>query len=180
MCAKPCMDNGFILIFSDIIFNVNIIKSLLNTRGDIVLVIDNSYRYHKHEIDKKLDLVVSKAKPKSYYRSLLPTSMVEIVRIGKNISKDEADYEFIGIAYFSPKGAEILKKIYEDCKKNHEGKFHEAESFEKAAITDIIQEIIDRGFIVNGLEVYKGWMEIHIPKDIEIAERETKYLQEIK
>jgi len=166
------MDNGFILIFSDILFNENIIKSLLKTKNHIVLLVDNSYRYHKHEIDKKLDLVVSKTKKKSYYRTLYPTTMNEVSRIGKNIDKDEADYEFIGIAYFSPEGANILKKVYDDCKQHCRGKFHEAESFDRAGITDILQEIIDRGFTINALEIYKGWMEIHNPVDVEIAEKE--------
>lgn len=176
MQATDYMDNGFILVFSDILFNENIIKTLLDRKEDIILVVDNSYRYHKHEIDKKLDLVISKTKPKNYYRSLRPTSTIEIIRIGKNIKKEEADYEFIGIAYFSEEGAKILKKVYEDCKKI-DGRFHEASSFDKASITDIIQEIIDRGFTVNGLEVYKGWMEIHEPRDIKVAEEEIEYIQ---
>ncbi|MFB0562328.1 MAG: isocitrate lyase/phosphoenolpyruvate mutase family protein [Candidatus Lokiarchaeia archaeon] len=172
LCAREIMDDGFILIFSDILFNESIIKSLLKTKDFITLLVDNSYRYHKHEIDKKLDLVVSKTKKKSHHRALHPTTMNEIIRIGKNIDKDEADGEFIGIAYFSPEGVNILKKVYDDCKKHWKGKFHEAESFDRAAITDILQEIIDRGFTVKALEIYKGWMEIHNPVDIKIAEKE--------
>ena len=135
------------------------------------MLVDNSYSYHKHDIDKKLDLVVSKTKQSSYYRTLQPSTMIEVTKIGKNISKNEADFEFIGIAYFSEKGAEILKKIYDDCKKKHltEG-FHEADSFSKAGVTDIIQEIIDKGFTVNALQVYKGWVEIHNKKDKKIVE----------
>ena len=129
-------------------------------------------------MDKKLDLIVSKTKKTSYHRTLHPTTTNEVIRIGKNIDKDEADYEFIGIAYFSSEGANTLKKIYDDCSQHSTGKFHEAESFDKAAITDIIQEIIDRGFTVNALEVYKGWMEIHNPKDVKIAEKEIVQEQE--
>jgi len=174
--AESVMENGFILIFSDILFNDDIIKSLFRTKEDIVLVVDNSYQYHKHEIDKKLDLVVSKTKVSSYYRTLHPTGTNEIVRIGKDIKKDDADYEFIGMAYFSAQGANILKKVYHDCLENQHGRFHEATSFDQADITDIIQEIIDRGFMVNALEVYKGWMEIHNSKDMKIAEKMTSSL----
>jgi choline kinase len=94
---------------------------------------------------------------------------VEIARIGKNIRTDEADYEFTGIAYFSEEGARILRKVYQDCLATDDGAFHEAESFAHAGVTDMIQEIIDRGFSVLGLEVYQGWMEIHKPEDVEIA-----------
>lgn len=172
MQAKDSMDEGFVLVYSDILFNEDILESLINSNGDIVLLVDGSYRYHKHEIDKKLDLVasVSKRKISSYYRTLHPSKMVEVRRLGKEISKDDADFEFIGMAYFSERGAEILKKVHEDCKRNNEGEFHEAESFDQASHLDILQEIIDRGFTVNALEIYKGWIEIHNEEDIEIAD----------
>jgi phosphoenolpyruvate phosphomutase len=171
MCAENQMENGFVLLYSDIIFNEEIMNQLIKNEEDIILLIDNSYSYHKHDIDKKLDLVIGKTKQFSYYRTLQPTTMIEVTKIGKNIPKEEADFEFIGIAYFSEKGAEILKKTYDDCKdKYKKEKFHEAKSFSRAGVTDIIQEIIDRGFTVNALQVYKGWMEIHNIKDKEFAE----------
>jgi len=170
-CAKDSMNEGFVLVYSDILFNENILRSLIDSDNDIVLLVDNSYRYHKHEIDKKLDLAIGKEKKSSHYRTLQPSKMIELAKIGRNISKDDADFEFIGMAYFSKKGAEILKKVYYDCKNNAKGKFHDAKSFDKASDIDMIQEIIDRGFIVNALEVYKGWIEIHRKKDIKIAEK---------
>jgi len=170
MKARNSMDNGFILIYSDILFNDEILKKLIQTESDIVLLVDNSYTYHKHEIDKKLDLIITKTKPSSFYRTLQPQTMTQIECIGKNIDKNNADYEFIGIAYFSDKGAEILKKVFDDCEKKYKNKpFHESSSFKKAGVTDIIQEIIDRGFVVNALKVYKGWMEIHKKEDVKIA-----------
>ncbi len=171
-CAREALNNGFILLYSDILFNEEILKSLIQTEGDIVLLVDNSYTYHKHDIDKRLDLVVSNIEQSVYHRMLQPTSLIKVKEIGKNINKKRADFEFIGLAYFSEKGAEILKKVYDDCSEKYKNnKFQEADSFDKAGITDIIQEIIDRGFTVNALQVYKGWIEIHNKKDKEIAEK---------
>lgn len=168
-CARKSMKDGFILVFSDILFNQEIFQNLVESKEDIVLLLDESYRYHKEDLEKDLDLVVGKKKRSPYHRELQPTSLVEVTGIGKKINKDRSDYEFIGIAYFSERGAEILEKVYDDCSENHEEKFHESESFDQAAITDIIQEIIDRGFTVYGQEVYKGWMEIHEKEDEEKA-----------
>lgn len=168
--AELEMSNGFIYINSDILFNEHIINNLLNSKKDIILVVDNSYIYHKHEKEKKLDLVLAKSKPVEERRRLYQMDN-EILRIGKNINKNMADYEFIGIAYFSEYGVEIIKKIYNDCRLNHKGSFHEATSFERASFTDFIQEVIDRGFTVNLLEIYKGWIEIHNNEDIELAKR---------
>ena len=177
MCARKEMSQGFILLYSDILFNEEILKQLTANEADIVLIVDNSYNYHKHDLDKKLDLVKSKTKQSSYHRTLQPSSMIEVTKVGKNISHKNADFEFIGIAYFSEKGSDTLKKVYDDWKKKYETtKFHEAENFSKAGVTDIIQEIIDRGFTVNALQVYKGWIEIHNKKDQKHAEEMIKAL----
>ncbi len=168
--AEEDMEEGFIFIYSDILFNEQIIKNLLNSKGDIILVLDNSYTYHKHKIDKILELVLTKNKPSEQTRDLYQIKN-KIIRIGRSVNKDMADYEFAGIAYFSEYGVEIIRRIYNDCKLNHKGDFHEADSFERASFVDIIQEVIDRGFQVDILEVHKGWIEIHNKKDIEFAER---------
>ncbi len=168
--AEEEMEGGFIFIYSDILFNEQIIKNLLSAKGDIILVLDNSYTYHKHKIDKNLELVLTKNKPSEQDRDLYQLEN-EIIRIGRGINMDMADYEFTGIAYFSEYGVEIIRKIYNECKMSHKGNFHEADSFENASFIDLIQEVVDRGFRVDILEVHKGWFEIHTKKDIKTAER---------
>lgn len=174
MAAVGHMDAGFLLVYADILFDPAILGRLINSGKDIVLAIDNSYSYHKHEIDKKLDLVVTKKRFDAHYRRLQPSQATEIVRVGKEIEAEVADYEFIGLAYFSQQGAEALRQVYERCAGVGSTPFHEATDFHRASITDIIQEMIDTGFSVHGHEVNKGWIEIHSPGDVEVAEREIK------
>ena len=80
------------------------------------------------------------------------------------------------MAYFSNKGVEILKTIFEELNSKLKNKFQEADSFEMASITDMIQEIIDRGYCVNGMEISQGWREIHSPTDLDIVEKEIETL----
>ena len=35
--------------------------------------------------------------------------------------------------------------------------------------TDVIQEMIDRGFKIHFMEIHQGWLEIHRVEDIELA-----------
>jgi phosphoenolpyruvate phosphomutase len=170
--AREHMGQGFILVFSDILFDRAIVERLLRSGKDIVLGCDNSYTYHSHAIDKRLDLVVSRKSFDTRYRSLRPASVIELVRIGKGLELAGADYEFIGMAYFSQEGARIFLEVYDDLARNSQGPFHEASSFEQASVTDGLQEIIDRGYSMHGLEVSKGWMEIHGLEDVKIAEYE--------
>ena len=95
-----------------------------------------------------------------------------ITRIGKEVPSQLADYEFIGLAYFSENGAEIIRKVYRDALSKNPSPFHEAPSFEQASIVDIDQEIIDLGFPVLGMEVSTGWIEIHTRVDVGKAEQE--------
>ena len=92
-----------------------------------------------------------------------------MAKIGKKIDPASATHEFIGLAKFSKTGAEQFLQTYHDVLKNLEGKIQEAEDISQIRLTDLIQEMIDRGFNVHYLEIHKGWLEIHFPKDIELA-----------
>jgi len=167
--AEEDFKNGFLYINSDILFSEEIINKLISTPHDIVLVVDRTYKYHKHEIDKKLDLVLTKNRPIDRIWQLYDEDN-EVVRIGKNIKIEMADYEYIGIAYFSKNGADILRNVYYDCKKVYKGRFHEAIDLEHADLMDLIQEIANRGFKVKTVEIHKGWIEINNKKDVISAE----------
>jgi len=61
----------------------------------------------------------------------------------------------------SERGAEIVKETYKQIIERYNGKrFQEAESVEKAAFTDLVQEMIEAGHKVGCVDIYKGWMEI--------------------
>ncbi len=168
--AVPEMDDGFLLIFSDILFDESIITRLLKSKEDIVLVADASYPFHRHEIDKDLDLIIGKQEG-GFYREPSITLEKEVSFIGKKIKKEIATHEFIGIAKFSKYGAKNLIDVYNDCKQDHKGKFHENENFKQASIIAMLQEMIERGFKIHYIETNKGWMEIHNKKDYEMAKK---------
>jgi len=177
MKAKEKMSRGFIYVMSDLLIDEKLIKELLERKDDIILVVDSSYLYHKHEIDKKLDAVVTRkgkqGKQPSYQK--LRKLDDEVILIGKNISKETMTHEFVGIAKFSKQGAENLIKVYEDIQENNQGSFHEAESLEKAMDIDMFQELIRRGFKISVLETNGGWIEIHNEKDINYAKEILRY-----
>lgn len=174
-CAQNYMNSPFVFTYADILFDESVIRNLLKVTekensADIVLVVDNAFQYHKHQVDKELDLVITKNKEQDSFREVMGAAAEEIVSIGHKIDKSLADYEFIGIAYFSKKGTEILKDVYRDSLEKYSQKpFHEAENIYKANFTDIIQEIIGRGYKVNVFKTYKGWMEIHDENDLNLA-----------
>lgn len=171
MCAKHKMKNGFIYVNGDVLVDERLIKELASRKEDIIIVIDNSYLYHKHEIDKKLDAVITKCGRQDAYQRLRDLND-EVIKIGRNISREIMTHEFIGLAKFSKEGAEKLIQFYEEWRQFHQGKFNEAENFYLASDTDMFQELVNRGIKVAVHETNGGWLEIHKPKDL-------SYVQEI-
>ncbi|MFX1255627.1 MAG: phosphoenolpyruvate mutase [Promethearchaeota archaeon] len=179
MCARSEMDEKTIILFSDVIVDPLIIKHLTTMPHDITLVIDRAFfedPQASQKGPKKLDLVITSDTPVIDQRVVDFYKETTILKIGKNINLKDAHCEFIGLSMFSKKGLEILKRIYDEMSQNPNKLFHEAINFNYASFTDIIQEIIDRGYTVNAVEIYKGWSEL---KTFEDYYRITKQLKSI-
>ncbi len=160
---KPEMKQGFILVFSHILFDDSIVKRLLTSRGDIVIAADSSYPSYRKA--NNVNLVITKNKP--LYREFLSEMEKEVSAIGVNVKRDTATHEFIGIAKFSPRGAETLLQVCErvqesEIKKSAQG---------KVLFTDLLQEMITKGVTVTLMETFKGWIEINHKKNYELAKK---------
>lgn len=169
--AKKRMRNGFIMLYSDILMKDNIIKELINQREDIVLVADNSTQYHEPQEGNVLDFIIGKHQHKPARREIRFASENVVAKIGNKINPETASHEFIGLAKFSKTGAEQLIETYNDVVKNFQGQFQESEDISRLNFTDLIQEMIDRSFVVHFMEIHKGWLEIHNSDHIALAEK---------
>jgi len=177
-CARSQMNGPFIFLCSDIIFNENNIRDLLKAalsdpEKDIIIMVDNTYQQYKNQTGKNLDLVTTKNKIADPMRQVLRIIEEKVDQIGhQKMKKQIADYEFIGIAYFSERGAKIIKDVYDDAKKKY-GKtsFQEATNIHRADLTDLLQEIVDRGYRVHILKIWKGWMEIDNEADYKLVKK---------
>ena len=166
--AEETMEEGFIFSYCDIIYTKKIVQKLLDSPYDISLIIDIAWakRYEgrtQHPTDEaELACVVNG----------------KVTRLSKFFNPEAAYGEFIGLAKFSEKGAEILRRNYHRAKKNkwckYEGRFHDAISIDKAYLTDMIQELILRGYPVHSIDIQKGWVEIDTEQDFEYAKQLIK------
>ena len=169
MEARKKMTSGFIMLYSDILFEENIMSKILTCQENIVLIVDNTMQYHAPEANKIQDFVISKNKHLPTRRKISFACENIISKIGSKLNPETATHEFIGLAKFTKTGAEQLLQTYEDCVKNYHGKLQEADNINQFKFTDLIQEMIDRGYVANFLEIHKGWLEIHSTEDIELA-----------
>jgi phosphoenolpyruvate phosphomutase len=161
MCAEHEMNTGFIVTYSDIIFEKNIVKKLLEYKEeDIVLAVGIDWTSHykdrfQHPIEEAEKVIVNRDK---------------VTKIAKAINPNEAHGEFIGMALFSERGSKILKKNYKIAKKEFKNKpFHTAVSIERADIIDMIQELIDKHYDISYIDIDGGWTEIDTMEDYKKA-----------
>jgi phosphoenolpyruvate phosphomutase len=171
LIAKEKMSNGFIMLYSDILMEDHILSKLMECKEDIVLVADNSTQYHQPEEGNILDYIISKNHYKSARREIRFISENVVANIGNKINPETATHEFIGLARFSKTGAEQFLETYSDVINNFSGKFQESKDISQLTFTDLIQEMIDRGFAIHYMEIHKGWLEIHNADHIALAQK---------
>ena len=154
-----------IITYGDILFNNKIISELVSNENDIVIAVDSSFKYHKHDIDKKLELV-SYVNPDHNLsrRKLRMTDTFEVKKISKNLNIEEAQSEFFGLAYFSKNGISKLKSCYEEIKKDKTS----------SVFIDILNFMVKKEIKVSCNEFDGGWIELHTENDFKLAEKELE------
>ncbi len=161
--AEDEMDDGFVFSYSDIIFETGILEKLLQSEADISLVVDVDWiRSYEHRYQHP----ISEAE-------LVELEKDRITKIGKKICAPQEAYgEFIGLAKFTKRGAEVLKENYRGVAGQYQNRpFQQATSLEKAYLTDMIQELIDRDYAISSVDIKGGWIEIDTSEDLERARK---------
>ena len=167
MACKSIIDDEVLTSYSDIIFDENILNSMLDFKGDIGIAVD---------LDWEKNYANRIQHPKSQADNVLMKNN-KILKIKKNIKESESTQklgEFIGFMKLSKNGAKIFVEKYEHLLKSHKGKFQNAPSLKKAYLTDMIQELIDSEFLVEPIILDGKWHEIDTPEDLQAARKNLK------
>jgi phosphoenolpyruvate phosphomutase len=173
MASILCADNShefFTLIaFSDLLFERELLEKLLKSERDITILVDTTCR-KGHATKCGSDLVKIASTQDEANESPNESRLGRVVRIGKNHLSEEADGEFIGLALFSARGFKLLRQAYETgCLQLENVSFHEAQTPQKASLTDVLQELICQDHEVNSIEISSGWREINSFEDYRTA-----------
>jgi len=135
--ARGTFEGGFICLNSDTVFDVEILKSLLESEGDICLAVDK-----KECTEEDMKVKVKNG----------------IIKIDKRIPKEEVYGEFIGIANFSERGEKKLIHALSNMP---------TDMRRKGYVSIGIQGLIDRGHKVCEVEIQRRfWKEIDFIEDL--------------
>ena len=160
--AEKIVNGNIIISYSDILFEPHVVKRAIESIHDISIVVDIDWRGY---------YVNRKDHPLTEAENVIFNSDNEVLKIGKiNTGKNDVHGEFIGMIKLSNKGAELFKSHFHRCKKLYWNKpFQRAKIFQKAYLTDMIQELVDVGLKVNCVIIEKGWKEIDTVEDYQKA-----------
>ncbi|TLY24436.1 MAG: phosphoenolpyruvate mutase [Nitrospirae bacterium] len=175
-CAEQALKGRCLLLYSDIIFETGILLKLLKSPADMTIVVDQAWA-DQHKLPRphfKPDLVLLDNPPATGYRFVPPDGPNRLVKIGQHLDPERAHGEFIGLAMLSEQGTEKFQSAYKSASQNPEAPFHEAPSLTKASLVDMLQELVDRGYNVSCLTIYKGWMEVDTFEDYQQAWADLK------
>ena len=160
--AEDFINGNIIISYSDILFDSTVVKRTLQSNHDISVVVDIDWRGY---------YVGRKDHPISEAENVIFNSNNEVAKIGKiNTGNEEVHGEFIGMIKLSNRGCEIFKEHFNRFKKLYWNKpFQRAAIFQKAYLTDFIQELVDIGIKVHCVIIESGWKEIDTVEDYKKA-----------
>ena len=160
--AEKVINGNIIISYSDILFNSSVVQRVLDSNHDISVVVDIDWRGY---------YVGRKDHPISEAENVVFNSNNEVEKIGKiNTGNAEVHGEFIGMIKLSNRGTEIFKQHFNRLKKIYWNKpFQRAKIFQKAYLTDFIQELVDIGIKVHCVIIESGWKEIDTVEDYKKA-----------
>ena len=160
--GEDVINGNIIISYSDILFEPFVVKRAMESDHDISVIVDVDWRDY---------YIGRKDHPLSEAENVIFNSNNEVVKIGKIASdKEEVHGEFIGMIKLNHRGCEILKQNFHRVKKLYWNKpFQRAKTFQKAYLTDMIQELVDIGIKIHCVIIERGWKEIDTVEDYKKA-----------
>ena len=158
MTANKHFQNDLVVSFGDVIVDNNIMKQVVESTHDIGIVIDlkweKNYESRTQHPKSEADLALTKSNKVT--KSKKNIDLIENHQLG----------EFLGIMKLISIGSKKFLDIFNRLNSSHKGKFHDASSFQKAYLTDMIDELIQTNEIVNPIFIDGVWFEIDTIEDL--------------
>ena len=163
LVAKDYMQGDIVITYSDILFDENVLRQIIQQKCDIGIAIDMDWKqvYEGRTLHQLTEA-----------ENVLLDDNKNVLKIQKNIISNEDDVgEFLGLIKLSSHGAKILTEKFEDLLTNHTGTFHNTLSLKKAYIIDFIQEFVNSKIVITPIFISGKWCEIDTNQDLERARK---------
>lgn len=168
--AEAEIDGPLVSSYGDIVFALDVVRTLLDTPGDIVLTVDRGWA---RTYEGRTEHPASEAE-------LCRVADGRVRRVGKCVGPEGAHGEFIGLARYSARGAEVMRDAWRRLRDAYAGREHEpfadSPAFVRAYLCDLFQHLVDGGVDVRHADIDGRWREIDTRQDLARAEQECDFL----
>jgi choline kinase len=161
-------EDSVLVAYSDIVFRQDVVERLLAEEGqDISILVDQGWE------DRYVGRTLH---PLSEAEAAQFDSNGRLLRIGKNLLTPQHDShqwgEFIGMLKLTRAGNWIFWDLFNelDAELDRDAPFQQSSNWRMAYITDLLQELVDRGEAVHCTLIRGGWLEIDTLQDYETAQ----------
>jgi phosphoenolpyruvate phosphomutase len=162
LCAREDFHDNMIIIYGDLLFRGYILADLLETSGEIVIVVDSTLE--SSHISGSPDYVYcSKPDDRGMFSQdidLLQISESMVADIGKHAGR------WIGMLRVQGKGLEWLNNALNDLQKQ--------DDFSKLTIPDLLNYLVKNGLPVKVHYIHGHWLDVNTIEDIDRAGDFTK------
>ena len=167
--ARSEMDRAerIIVSYSDIIFRQSVVEQLMGADdADIVIVVDQAW---KERYDGRTQHPLSQAEAAEF------DDRQRLRKTGKDLLTSACESrrwgEFIGMLKLTRRGNKLFWDTFDeiDARLSPEDPFRQTATWRTAYLTDLIQELVDRGVDVRCTLIQGGYVEIDTPQDYEFA-----------
>lgn len=158
MCAKEHMKDGFVASYSDLVYQPELIRNLIDEPTDFAVSIDENWdeRYRGMEF-----------RPIAEMEKVIYDESLNVQSLGKPLPPD-SPAELVGLLKCGQPVIEGFLTEFESVKEHHWGQpFGFAATFERAYLTDFLCHLVKRGFVLKGVKT-RGeiWFEIDREEDL--------------
>ena len=161
--ARNELTGRVVVLYGDIIFDPGILQKLLQSEADTALVVDRAWNDLGDDRPSRPDLVRTQTPQAEGFR-FVAGGEDGVLEIGNDIDPTTANGEFAGMMMLSPAGTEAFLSTYQEVE-GSSGAFHEAPGIRRAALTDMLAQLIQAGKSVSAVSIYKGWSEVNTFED---------------
>lgn len=159
-CAGEAFEGPCLTSYSDIVYTPEVVDAAVNSPFDIGLIVDRQWHV---AYEGREDHPVEQAELAEVDDDF------QVLRVGKSIGAERALGEFIGLARYSEAGARACQEVWRSVRAalDDEAPFQFATQFRRAYLTDLFNEMIQRGVTIGAIAIDGGWREIDTVEDLE-------------
>lgn len=163
MEAKSEFTDDIIVSYSDILFESDMLKEMMNSKDDFACAVDDNWKEYWQKRYGKVDFDTE---------SLTIDSNNNITELGlENPPIENISARYIGLLKFSVEGLRFIQNIMENAYRQFEDKpwQQSGKTVRKAYMTDLLNAIIESGKKVKAIHFQNGWIEFDTNEDYENA-----------